>query len=86
MRSWDMHRLKPGNQIICLVPTLSLRILPKQILVVAKTTVNVGQFVSFNPFMPIEGTLENCVDTDQTPQNAASDQCQHCLHYIKIFL
>ena len=28
-----------------------------------------------------KGTLVNSVDPDQTPQNAASDQGQHCLHY-----
>ena len=33
-----------------------------------------------------KGTLANSVDTDQTPQNAASDRGLHCLHFIKKFL
>ena len=35
---------------------------------------------------PINGTFANIVDPDQTPQNAASDQCLHCLHYVQEFL
>ena len=35
---------------------------------------------------PIKGTLANSVDPDQTQQNAASDQGQHCLHLIREFL
>ena len=35
---------------------------------------------------PIKGTLTNIADPDQTPQNAASDQGLHCLHYIQEFL
>ena len=30
--------------------------------------------------LPINGTLANSVDPDQTPQTAASDQGLHCLH------
>ena len=32
------------------------------------------------------GLWANCVDPDQTPQNAASDQGLHCLPIIKQFL
>ena len=35
------------------------------------------------PGVPYKGTLANSVDPDQTPQNAASDQGQHCLHNIQ---
>ena len=38
---------------------------------------------NLNPFMPrypINGTLANSVDPDQTPQNVASDQGLHSLH------
>ena len=31
-------------------------------------------------------TRANSVDTDQTPQNAASDLCTHCLLLIQQFL
>ena len=41
-----------------------------------------------NPSMPnpIKGTMANCVDPDQTPQNAASDQDLYYLHYTQEFL
>ena len=32
----------------------------------------------FNPFIP--SVYANSVDSDQTPQNAASDLDLHCLH------
>ena len=35
---------------------------------------------------PIKGTLANTVDPNQTPQNAASDQGLHCLHWVQKFL
>ena len=31
-------------------------------------------------YRPINGTLANSVDPDQTPENAASDQDQHSFH------
>ena len=31
----------------------------------------------------MKGTLANSADPDQTPQNAASDQGLHCMHYIQ---
>ena len=37
-------------------------------------------FKHFYALCPIKGTFANSVDPDQTPQNAASDQDQHCLH------
>ena len=40
----------------------------------------------FKPSVPLKGTLANSVDPHQTPQNAASDQGPHRLHYVQKFL
>ena len=34
---------------------------------------------------PIKGTMANSIDSDQMPQNVASDQGLHCLHLNRNF-